>query len=238
MKQSPPPYAPFTKSKCPDWRCPSCLNQSLRIIRDTFKSYKTAKTRDFDDPNDFHPDKVKFVFSCILECDRDECAEKVSVSGEGYQEWAKEDEDVGFRELYIARSFTPPLPLFLLPAGCRPEIMQQMNVISSLLTVSNAAAANAIRRLLEILMDVMDVPEAKNLHRRIELGLELFGEDAAAIKALKAVGNAGSHGNDITHQDLEEACQVLEAIIKKFCHVSPDLSDIVMRLETAFTKQA
>lgn len=116
--------------------------------------------------------------------------------------------------------------------------MQQMNVISSLLTVSNAAAANAIRRLLEILMDVMDVPEAKNLHRRIELGLELFGEDAAAIKALKAVGNAGSHGNDITHQDLEEACQVLEAIIKKFCHVSPDLSDIVKRLETAFTKQA
>lgn len=115
--------------------------------------------------------------------------------------------------------------------------MQQMNVISSLLTVNNAAAANAIRHLLEILMDVMELPKAQNLHRRIEEGLELFGEDAAAIHALKAVGNAGSHGNDITYQNLEEACQVLEAIVKKFCLVSPDLSDIVLKLKSAFDRR-
>lgn len=238
MKQSHPPYAPFTKTKCPDWRCPSCLNQSLKIMRNTFKRYTTAETRGFTDSDDFYPEKVKFVFSCILICRRDECAEKVSVSGEGYQEWAKEDEDFGFSELYVARSFTPPLPLFLLPAGCRPEIMQQMNVISSLLTVNNAAAANAIRRLLEMLMDVMEIPESHILHQRIEKGLPVFGEDgSAAIHALKAIGNAGSHGNDITHQDLEDACLVLEAIVKKFCLVSPDLSDIVQRFNTAFNKR-
>jgi len=85
--------------------------------------------------------------------------------------------------------------------------------------------------------DVMDVPEAKKLHQRIEQGLALFGDDAAAIHALKAIGNAGSHGNNITDKDLDEACLVLELIVKKFCHASPDLSDIVQRLKTAFTKR-
>lgn len=236
MKQSHPPYAPFTKTKCPDWRCPSCLNQSLKIMRNTFKRIATAKTRGFDDSDDLYLEEVKFVFSCILVCRRDECAEHVSVSGYGYRVWSKED--YGFSELFIARSFTPPLPLFLLPEGCLPGIMQQMNVISSLLTVNNAATANAIRRLLEILMDVMEIPESHNLHQRIEKGLPVFGEDhSAAIHALKAIGNAGSHGNDITHQDLEDACLVLEAIVKKFCLVSPDLSDIVHRFNTAFNKR-
>lgn len=87
-------------------------------------------------------------------------------------------------------------------------------------------------------MAFMDVPDAQSLHWRIDKGMQIFGQgDSAAIHALKAVGNAGSHGNDITHQDLEEACQVLEAIVKKFCHVSPDLSDIVLRLKTPFSKR-
>lgn len=88
MKQSPPPYAPFTKSKCPDWRCPSCLNQSLITMSDTFKRYASANTREFNDSDNFYPEKVKFVFTCILVCRRDECAEHVSVCGDGYQVWS------------------------------------------------------------------------------------------------------------------------------------------------------
>ncbi|CAX53393.1 uncharacterized protein EbC_pEb10201150 (plasmid) [Erwinia billingiae Eb661] len=83
----------------------------------------------------------------------------------------------------------------------------------------------------------MDVPKAGSLHDRIEKGLHVFGQESAAIHALKAVGNAGSHGNAITHKDLEEACLILELIVKKFCHASPDLSDIVQRLKTVFTKR-
>lgn len=83
----------------------------------------------------------------------------------------------------------------------------------------------------------MDVPKARNPHDRIEKGLHIFGQESMAIHALKAIGNADSHGNDITNKDLEESCLVLELIVKKFPHGSPDLSDIVQRLKTSFTKR-
>lgn len=181
------------------------------------------------------------VFSGLLECTRLGCLETIAVSGEGLRDekvlMNRERVEVDVIDMFRAKVFIPPLPLFIEPEGCPADIKSQLNVISSLLTLNSAAAANAIRRLLEILMDVMDVPEAKKLHQRIEKGLHVFGQDSAAIHALKAIGNAGSHGNEITEKDLEEACQVLEMIVKKFCHASPDLSDIVQRLKTAFNER-
>ncbi|WP_338147079.1 DUF4145 domain-containing protein [Pantoea stewartii] len=86
-----------------------------------------------------------------------------------------------------------------------------------------------------MLMKVMDVPQASSLYERIRKGLEIFGDDVTAIHALRAFGNAGSHGNEITIRDLEEACLVLKSVVKKFCHAAPDISHIVERLEAAFT---
>ncbi len=241
MKNVPSLFTSFTHDQCPAWLCPSCYNQTLRIQAGSFHFSTSAASKKRFNRNDFDYWDVSYVFSGLLECSRLGCLETIAISGEGWcQEKVHETRegiDVDVIDMFRVKVFTPPLPLFIEPEGCAPNIKEQLNVISSLLTLNSAAAANAIRRLLEILMDVMDVPEAKNLHRRIEHGLELFGEDAAAIHALKAVGNAGSHGNDITYRDLEEACQVLEAIVKKFCHVSPDLSDTVLRLNSAFIKR-
>lgn len=240
MKGVPSPFTPFTESRCPDWRCPSCLNQTLKIKEGTFHYGLSADSKkvlaEF-----YNVYEVSYVFSCLLQCTRSACSETVAVNGEGWcEEIPKHQPDgVEYDEVkyFRAHSFMPPLPLFYVPEGCRDEIAEQLKVISSLLTVNRAAAANAIRRLLEILMNAMDVPRANNLHRRIEKALDKFGDDAAAIHALKAVGNAGSHGNEITRIDLEEACLILESVVKKFCHVAPDISHIVERLEEAFKVQ-
>jgi len=241
MKKIPSLFKSFTHEQCPAWLCPSCYNQTLRIQAGPFHYRTSAASKKRLNGFDIDPRDVSYVFSGLIECTRQGCRETIAVSGEGWcdEKVLKTCEgiEVDVIDTFRAKVFIPPLPLFIEPEGCPPDIKSQLNIISSLLTLNSAAAANAIRRLLEILMDVMDVPEAQNLHRRIEQGLELFGEDAAAIHALKAIGNAGSHGNDITDKDLEEACLVLELIVKKFCHASPDLSDIVHRLRTAFTKR-
>jgi len=240
MKGVPSPFTPFTESRCPDWRCPSCLNQTLKIKEGTFHYGLSADSKkvlaEF-----YNVYEVSYVFSCLLQCTRSACSETVAVNGEGWceelQTWGPdgiENEDFNY---FRGLSFTPPLPLFAVPDGCPDEIEKQIKVISSLLTVNPAAAANAIRHLLEILMNVMDVPDAKNLHQRIQKSLDKFGDDTAAINALRAVGNAGSHGNEITIRDLEEACLVLESVVKKFCHAAPEISHIVERLEAAFNVQ-
>lgn len=241
MKNIPSLFTSFTHDQCPDWLCPSCYNQTLRIQAGSFHFDTSAATKRSVSRVDFDPGDVSYVFSGLLECTKLGCLETIAVSGEGWCDQKifklREGIEVDVIDTFRAKVFIPPLPLFIEPDGCPPHIKSQLNVISSLLTLNSAAAANAIRRLLEILMDVMDVPEANNLHQRIEQGLHIFGHESAAIHALKAVGNAGSHGNTITDKDLEEASLVLELIVKKFCHASPDLSDIVHRLNTAFIKR-
>ncbi len=237
MKGNPSLFTPLSESHCPDWCCPTCNNQTLRIKQGSFhygvRSPQESRRRHIQ----LSDVGESYVFSCLLECIRDGCAGTVAVSGEGWTVIHSpfRPDELHTYQLFRARSFTPPLPLFQLPAGCPDKISRQLNVISSLLTLDGAVAANAIRCLLEILMDVMRVPDAKNLHRRIHMALDKFGDDAAAIHALKALGNAGSHGNEITSSDLEEACLVLESVVKKFCHAAPDISHIVERLEAAFT---
>lgn len=241
MKNIPSLFTSFTHDRCPAWLCPSCYNQTLRIRVGSFNFDTSAATKKRVSRVDFDHGDVSYVFSGLLECTRLGCLETIAVSGEGWCDEkvlkTREGIEVEIIDMFRAKVFIPPLPLFIEPEGCPADIKAQLNVISSLLTLNSAAAANAIRRLLEILMDVMDVPEAKKLHQRIEKGLHVFGQDSAAIHALKAIGNAGSHGNEITEKDLEEACQILEMIVKKFCHSSPDLSDIVQRLKTAFTER-
>jgi len=239
MKANPSPFSPLTESRCPDWRCPSCINQTLKIKEGTFHYDHSAESRKILNEFGYEQDNVSYVFSCLLICTRQSCREIVAVSGTGWCEVlpTRQPDGIEYEDFnyFRAHSFMPPLPLFSVPEGCTDEITEQLKVISSLLTVNRAAAANAIRRLLEILMDVMDVQVANNLHRRIQQALDKFGGDTAAIHALRAVGNAGSHGNEITIRDLEEACLVLETVVKKFCHAAPDISHIVERLEAAFT---
>ena len=241
MKNIPSLFTSFPHDSCPAWLCPSCYNQTLRIQPGSFHYDTSAASKKIVSWDDFDPGDVSYVFSGLLECTKLGCLETIAVSGEGWCDQkvlkSREGIEVDLIETFRAKVFIPPLPFFIEPDGCPPDIKSQLNVISSLLTLNSAAAANAIRRLLEILMDVMDVPEAKNLHQRIEQGMNHFGNDAEAIHALKAIGNAGSHGNTITDKDLEEACLVLELIVKKFCHAYTDLSDIVYRLNTAFIKR-
>ncbi|WP_370425508.1 DUF4145 domain-containing protein (plasmid) [Pantoea vagans] len=241
MKNIPSLFTSFTHDQCPDWLYPSCYNQTLRIQAGSFHFDTSVATKKRVSSDDFDPGDVSYVFSGLLECTKLGCLETIAVSGEGLCDQkvlkSREGIEIDVIDTFRAKVFIPPLPLFIEPEGCPPDIKSQLNVISSLQTLNSAAAANAIRRLLEILMDVMDVPDAKNLHLRIEQGLHIFGHDSAAIHALKVVGNAGSHGNTITDKDLEEACLVLELIVKKFCHAYPDLSDIVHRFNTAFIKR-
>jgi len=50
----------------------------------------------------------------------------------------------------------------------------------------------------------MDVPEAGHLHDCIVKGLRIFGQDSAALDALKAIGNAGSHENALLIKTLNK----------------------------------
>ncbi|MDF7662846.1 hypothetical protein PUG81_28190 [Erwiniaceae bacterium L1_54_6] len=180
------------------------LQPSLDIVPQTFPSEITRQTRmDFHE-GWFESDNVRMVFNCLLKCSRSSCLETVAVSGEGRTERFVtgiygEDEDM--IDLFSARAFFPPLPIFPLPQLCPDPVRVQINEVSPLLTGHPAAAAMAIRSLLEKLLDYIHVPRedrregkkprALTLNERIGMSSALPGDYQQGMMALKLLGNSG-----------------------------------------------
>lgn len=172
----------------------------------------------------------------------------MSGDGEVFQGYEDPDEGTVYIGSYIARAFTPPLPLFAVPAGCPERVSGQLNEISSLLTGHFTSAANAIRSLVEMLLDDLGVPRTLErpdkeprllwLNERLTRFEEMIGEHHAGMDALRLFGNAGSHGNpDITQQHLEDACVIVEQLVQQLYQRKADTSSQIDRLKEAFTRK-
>lgn len=243
----------FTPQQCPGWLCPACQSASLAIVPDTFVRFENASTSQHKGQDWFEPENYVYVFTCMLQCVRASCREVVSVSGTGAEEFnyphdERDETGRSYTEFFQARYFYPPLQLFVLPEACPDSVRSQLTEISSLLTAHPAAAANAIRSLLEVLLDDLKVPREEgragrsphhlNLHERLLIHKKMQGNHYDGMMALKMFGNAGSHGGTpIEQQHLEDACAVLEQLIKQLYHLQPDLSHQIERLNRAFAKK-
>ncbi|WP_128085365.1 DUF4145 domain-containing protein [Pantoea deleyi] len=244
----------FTPQLCPGWLCPACQSASLAILPDTFMRFENAFTRLNKSEDWFEPEHYAYIFNCMLQCARSTCREVVSVSGIGADEFDyQHDEERDYTgptytEFFQARHFCPPLPLFLVPDACPDSVRCQLTEISSLLAAHPAAAANAIRSLLEVLLDDLKVPRAEartnrtprplNLHGRLQNLKVIQAGHYDGMMALKMLGNAGSHGGkQIEQQHLDDACAVLELLINQLYQRQPDLSSQIERLNRAFAKK-
>lgn len=241
-------FTSFGPSYCPEWLCPACLNPTMEMVKDSFNRGISAWTiRHYQE---LDPEQHQIVFSCLLRCAHTGCGETVAISGDGevFQGCEDPEEGIVYIESYTARAFTPPLPLFAVPAGCPERVSGQLNEISSLLTGHFSSAANAIRSLVEMLIDDLGVPRTLErpdkeprelrLNERLTRFEEMIGEHHAGMDALRLFGNAGSHGNpDITQQHLEDASVIVEQLVQQLYQRKADTSSQIDRLTEAFAKK-
>lgn len=252
MKNVPSLFTSFTPDLCPAWLCPSCYNQTLRIQAGSFHFDTSAASKKRVSRVDFDHWDVSYVFSGLLECTRLGCLETIAFLGEGWCDEKVLRTGEGIRadviNMFRAKVFIPPLPLFIEPEGCPPNIKEQLNVISSLLTGHPTAAANAIRSLLEVLLDDLGVPREEprpgkpprdlTLHERLKKGKPITGSHHDGMMALKLFGNAGSHGGTpIKQKHLEDACSLLEQMVVHLYHRPGDVTSQVTRLTKAFSRK-
>jgi hypothetical protein len=244
-------FKSFTQNTCPCWRCPDCFNETLAIVPESFFKADSGETTRCKHEEWFLVDHVSLVFSCTLLCQRNECSATVAVTGKGWTEeenyYDQYDEvQTNYPDRFCAKTFYPPLPLFLPPEECPESVLEQLASVSSLLTGHPAAAANAIRSLLESLLDDLSVPRQElrpgksprvmNLHERLDKHKSIIGTHHDGLLALKLFGNAGSHGGILIKQKhLEDACQVLEQVITQLYRSSSDVSEQIARLNENFS---
>jgi hypothetical protein len=79
------------------------------------------------------------------------------------------------------------------------------------------------------LLDRLEVPQARNLHERIEKYKERDEERGSAMLAVKWVGNAGSHADDIARDNVYDAFDIIEAVLKDV--FSRDYSTVVKTID-------
>jgi len=238
----------FSKENIPQWRCPRCLNETLEIIPKSFMEQQTAVTSKIISEDWFEPENYKGVFSCMMTCGRKDCQEVVSMIGESeYEEkWDEQMLDRSYDLVLRAKSFFPSLPLFNIPDACPIEIAEQLKKVSALLPGHASAAVNALRIVLEMLMDEFGVfriyqmgqkktKKSYTLNQRIKNYSGPHQEMKEGFLAMKWLGNTGSHSSHpVSEQDIEAACLILDDFLQNIFRPIQDHSETIRRLSQKY----
>jgi Domain of unknown function (DUF4145) len=223
---------PFTENRTPDWVCPTCEKGVLRIKKGTFFKEEGCESRDHSEEA-WEPEWIRYVYSCLLVCTNDQCAEVVSSSGVGsvqggmyFDEHGDPQED--YQDIFRPKFFEPHLKLIDIPGKCPKSVSRPLHQSCRLFFVSPSAASNSVRVAIEELLTDMkvkryDVQGGKrrfiSLHQRIGMMPAKYKEIKDIILAIKWLGNAGSHGDNsaaaVSMDDVLDSYEFTEHILQE-----------------------
>ena len=197
----------------PNWPCPKCGIGELTFPKDWAKKELSAKSKSED--SDYlarYPDDQIDHFSGILLCSNNRCKESIATCGTaGYEgEYDNDNLHVNYVRCYTPKFFYPGLKIFQIPFGVSKEVNNCIMSSFSHFWNDYSACVNSIRRSVEFLLDDLKVPEIAILDQRINAFGKTNGPIAGNIKAIKWIGNAGSHKDIITKNDLIDMYILLE----------------------------
>ncbi len=209
----------------PSWECPTCSRGHLNLLKETLKSQETGPSKKLQDENAWEPDWITKRFVALLQCNFALCEEVVAISGTTHLvEDAEEDPGSGRWHQVFIDSFEPrflsPAPVPIRIVKATPEEVEScLREAAGLLWQSPEAAANQMRQAVEHLMDALKVKKkgAKGgqltLHARIEAFEKNDQTNGALLKAVKWLGNSGSHAGGLDRDDVLDAFDMIEHVL-------------------------
>ena len=220
-------YTGYFREDClPDWHCPSCGKGLLGVQAGTFfASYSSEMSKH----EAFEPCWIEYRYACLLECSNGSCKDIVSSSGDGKLRECYEGERetgepiVNHLRFFSPKYFQPHLQLIHLPEDVPCDVLDLLNESFMLFFSSPGAAANSVRASVEVLLTNLKVKryDVRNrrrspisLHRRIDLLAPRYDDLKDLLKAVKWLGNSGSHaGGCLSPDDVLDAYEMMEEIL-------------------------
>lgn len=122
---------PFGRDKGADWVCPNCKKGVLRIIKDSFRSFEVRNSREAHDHEAWDPDWVNYTYSCMLQCNNDQCKENVASVGTGGVDLdiilGKDGEpEQSWEDFFRPKFFEPPLSIIDIPHECPAPVSEPL----------------------------------------------------------------------------------------------------------------
>ena len=210
------------------WNCPTCGKGLLKIVEGTFHHDETRDSKRSRSSDDWEPEWIEYIYSCLLECNNTACKDIASSSGVGtvdyfidYDEGGNLYEDL--RACFTPKHFSPHLKIFDYQKNIPNEVKNELDISFSVFFCDPSSAANHIRIALENLLTHMDIirfatPKGKRryltLHERIELLPKKHLEIKDLFVAIKWLGNAGSHSHrGVSSDDVFDAYELMEELL-------------------------
>jgi hypothetical protein len=218
----------FSEISWPDMPCPACNLGGLEIKSDKpiIDEQLHLSRWEQDEHPDWEPDWIRGYFHGVLRCAREACKEVVVVSGKyrvdvvdgGPHEWQGDQYGDYFRVMY----FIPALPLVRANEKFPESVLKLIDAGSAVLWTDPGSAANRVRSAIEELLTLQRVPKSFvdkkgkrqriSLHGRIEQFAKVkpkYADAAEVLKAVKYIGNDGSHGDGLEVGDVLDGVELL-----------------------------
>jgi hypothetical protein len=188
----------ITEERPIGWKCGQCFNGQLLL--DVKRIIHSKGDR----------------FGGLLTCTNPKCNYEYSCAGvykfySGYVGFEVNRNYVGKKHRqYHPLFFSKAIRFFKLPKELNELSTREFDYAFGHFWNDYAACASAQRRSLEILLDQIKAPEHKNLHQRI-VGFQSLNDDVASkLMSVKHIGNAGSHKDKPTREDLLDGFDILD----------------------------
>jgi hypothetical protein len=206
----------YTKDMPFNFPCPTCSKGSIMLFSKDIKKQKTAEA--INSKNIILKAGYEmFRFVAMPTCNF--CSEVITISGAArfFNELNSQtdldylgEKYLGFTPIHIY----PPLNIISIPTICPIEIKECLVKSFSHYWYDLAACANTIRNTLEIMMDIQGIQNQNiKLHDRLKKYQKKDPENGKLLIAIKWIGNAGSHSQNLSKDHILHAFELIETVI-------------------------
>ena len=210
------------------WACPSCGGGRLLIVHDSLRTGQTRESADGQDHLASEPEWIDGRFVCLPGCHH--CKGEIALAGKyRVQDDRYFDEVHGesgdYERYYTPLFFSDSPHLIRIPSGAPEDVREELIASFRLYWSDPESAANRIRSALELLLTAQRVNrttgrikkngkrEFLSLHNRIQRFAAKRASLAQNLLAVKWLGNAGSHANPITRDDVLDGYEIMEYVL-------------------------
>jgi hypothetical protein len=206
----------------PPWECPTCGKGHLVAVKNTEAVEETGPSKRAHANDEWDTDWIEERFTKLLKCNFANCGEVVSVSGNaGIEEDQFPDHEGNWQQEYVRHYEVQsllPAPLPIRPIAKTPEAVKgPLRMAGQLLWQSPEAAANHVRQAVEHLMDHQKVKKRVkaggnklSLHARLLEFEKKDGLNGPILRAIKWIGNDGSHQGGVSREEVLDAFDMME----------------------------
>lgn len=207
----------------PPWECPTCGKGHLVVVANKEAVEETGPSkRARQEHEEWEPEWIEERFTKLLKCNFANCGEVVSVSGNAGAEEDQYQDETGDWQLDYPRHYEVqsilPAPLPIRPIAKTPEtVKESLRMAGQLLWQSPEAAANQVRQAVENLMNHQKVKKRVKvggrkltLHDRLLEFEKKDGQNGPILRAIKWIGNDGSHQGGVSRDEVLDAFDMME----------------------------